>query len=168
MKKLLKKIIITVMLMPFILIFLYFTLNYLGFCFKKCKFLSDEEKIDGAIKSVLGKMYVRAKDGNYYPDPEINVPYLKPKKNAAYIIFDEDVSNFKLDNPNCCSLSKFYYKKNGEVYKISSSARKLGMTSDFVTVKFKYKDINGEEKEDSVLVPISNCGRHELSINESL
>ncbi|MDR2790395.1 MAG: hypothetical protein LBB59_05415 [Campylobacteraceae bacterium] len=170
MKKLLKKIILIIGLSPFIAIFLYFGLNYAGFCFEQCRFLSDEEKIDAAIRTILGTSHnVKDENGSYHTAPAYNMPYLKiDKYGRSYSGVDENIDNFKAENPNCCSLSKFYYKKDGSIYKISFFARAFGMTSDFVTVKFKYKNINGEEEVGVGLVPISNCGRYELSVNESL
>jgi hypothetical protein len=167
MNKIVKRfIIITILLivlLPLILIYFYFSLNNNGFCFEQQRFLSDEEKIDGAIRVVLAGMYKRDEKGNYYPNPEYNVGYLKPKKNGKYIIFSEDINNFKTENPNCCTLSDTYRD-----FRIHPDAKRFGLTSVFVTVKFKYKDINGEEKIDSATVPISNCGSYRLSINESL
>jgi hypothetical protein len=170
MNKIVKRFIITVALSPLIIVFLYFGLNYIGFCFEQCRFLSDEEKIDGAIGVVLARMYtIRDENGTYYPDPEYNIEYLKPKKNGKYIIFSEDINNFKTENPNCCTFSKALYREKKDYYfYISLRSRIFGLASDFVTVKFKYRDLNGEEKIDSDMVAISNCGEYKLSINEAI
>jgi hypothetical protein len=160
--------------MPFILIFLYFTLNYLGFCFEKCKFLSDEEKINVAIKVVMGDRHsIKREDGADYIVPAYNMPYLKTEENSKGIYYsrdEEDMKNFKLENPNCCSLSKYLYttEVRGNRNDISFRTRIRGLVSDIITVKFKYKDINGEEKEGSRLIPISNCGKYGLSLNYAL
>jgi hypothetical protein len=169
MKKLAKRIIIAIISILFIAPFFYFTLNYIGFCFKECKFLSDKEKIDNAVKVALAEMYTKYENGTYYPDPKYNIEYLKPKENGnMYLISDEDVINFKADNTDCCSLSKSYYKKKTDDYfRISFSSKKSGLASDLVTVKFKYKDIDGEEKVGTRLIPISNCGEKKLSVIEA-
>jgi hypothetical protein len=175
MKKIFKRIIITIILSPFIALFLYFGLNYIGFCFEQCKFLSDEEKIDKAIKLTLYYVYRSIHydvDNTLIPNPQLDIPYLKPEKDTdrdnMYIVTDKEVEDFKANNPNCCSLSKRYYKKNGEYFEISFWNRAFGWASDFVIVNFKYKDINGEEKMREMLFPITNCGEMRLSFNEAI
>jgi hypothetical protein len=172
MKKIFKRVIISIALSPLILIFFYFTLNYIGFCFKECRFLSDEEKIDAGIKIAIERMYTDYEMANetYHLDPQYNIEYLKPKKNSTdTLISDEDIYRFKSENPNCCSLSKFYHDKNIEDYypKISFWNRVFGWASDFVTVRFKYKDINGVEREGAKSVPITNCAEDRLSMLEA-
>ncbi|HYX18928.1 MAG TPA: hypothetical protein VE944_32180 [Nostoc sp.] len=127
-----------------LILFVYFGLNYSGFCFAEKRYLSDEEKIRAVFD------YQNSRDTlplNNAPDP----------KHIKYKSFDEYIALY----PECCSVNP------GGGYEVPPTEfldRILGYDSgDVVVINFKvrYLDENGslktgEKRFDNYL---QNCGK---------
>lgn len=126
------------------LVFIYFGLNYSGFCFAEKRYLSDEEKIRAEFD------YQNSRDTlplDNFPDP----------KHIKYKSFDEYVALY----PECCSVNP-----GGpyEVAPVEFLARILGYNSgDVVVINFqvRYLDENGLLKtvENRYENYSRNCGK---------
>lgn len=126
-------------------------MNYTGYCHAEGRYLSDEEKIDLAIKNIL----------QTYPpvltDNAAGVIHSKRPDNPAHYA---DINEFKSANKNCCEITQA--TNDGEGYRVSLYSRITGSISGLVHVKYlvRYKDETGNQ----VLRPyetspaITNCG----------
>ena len=80
---------------PMLLLMVFGSLNYSGFCFKEMRYLSDEEKIRGAIAAnhtIKGNQKWRRSSYDKLgrvSEYEVVIPYA-------------DVDEFLRENPNCC------------------------------------------------------------------
>ncbi len=80
-----------------VLFCIYGALNYSGFCFKKMRYLSDEEKIRSAIEFVN-----EAKVANMRIHYDENSG--KPVRWFKRLPYDKDIASFIADNPDCCQI----------------------------------------------------------------
>ena len=154
-----KKIILKTILYAVVLFILLLAgriwLNYIGFCFKERRFLSDEEKISIAISTTLSiyppvVLEYGEKDGRVFCTGGY-----KP----ANPIYYKNVDEFLLENPDCCRVTE---KMERSGYPIRLQLRLLGSANTFVEVKYKakYIDANGIERSQITerYFAISNCG----------
>ena len=130
-----------------LILFVYFGLNYSGFCFAEKRYLSDEEKVRAVFD------YQNSRDTL----PIKNFPGISYPKHIKYKSFDEHIALY----PECCSLNP------GGGYEVPPTEfldRILGYDSgDVVVINFKvrYLDENGslktgEKRFDNYL---ENCGK---------
>lgn len=130
-------------------------LNYTGYCHAEGKYLTDDEKIRGAVADVL-KTYPRAVylAGTREEELRIGRP---PPKTIPY----QDVDDFLRLNPACCSVT--FVRRNSEGATPEFLARIVGAPSGFVNVNYvvRYWNTNNQaqSKEVKTSVPISNCGK---------
>jgi hypothetical protein len=132
------------------------TMNYLGFCFKKGRFLSNEEKIRIAMQYIISsyppsiaryeeKDGVKVRIGQHVPDQPINY---------------KDLNSFLAENHDCCRLTRVATEMEG--YSIRLEHRLIGSANTFVELKYKVKyiDLYGIERSrmQTSYVAISNCG----------
>jgi hypothetical protein len=153
-KKIIQKAILVAVVL-FILLAGRIWLNYIGFCFEKRLFLSDEEKISIAIRDTLSSYppvvleYVE-KDGRLFRTGG-HIP--------ANPIYYKDVDEFISENPDCCKVTQ---KMERTGYPIRLEYRLLGRANTFVEIKYKVKyiDANGIERSQMTTeyIAISNCG----------
>ena len=130
-------------------------LNYIGFCFEKLRFLSDEEKISIAINYELSGYPPVVSE---YGEKDGRVFCTK-----AYIpdnpVYYKNVDEFLFENPDCCRVTQ---KMERSGYTVRLEHRLLGSANTFVEVKYKakYIDANGIERSQITerYVAISNCG----------
>ena len=121
-------------------------LNYFGFCFRSAHILSDEEKIEIAVKYILHAQTAINRDSFL---GEL-IPY-------------RDREEFFSLNPGCCVVATFYRTSGGEGIETSCWGRLTGFNSSTVGIKYlaRYRDKNGLMKTvvANVAPGISNCGK---------
>jgi len=140
-----------------LILFVYFGLNYSGFCFAEKRYLSDEEKVRAVFD------YQNSRDTlplDNAPDPKHVLDKSFDGYNLAHIkykSFDEHIALY----PECCSLNP------GGGYEVPPTKfldRIFGYNSDDVVVinfQVRYLDENGslktgEKRFDNYL---ENCGK---------
>ena len=125
----------------------YFSLNYSGFCFAEMRYLSDEEKIRAEFDFQNSRNRLPIK----------NFPGIKYPKHIKYKSFDEYIALY----PECCSVNP------GGPYEVSPAKfldRILGYNSgDVVVINFKVRYLNengslktGEKRFENYS---RNCGK---------
>lgn len=118
--------------------------NYFGFCFQNARFLSDEEKIDIAVKYV-----VQAQTG------------INRGRFLGEFLSYQDQEDFFSKNPGC-EQAKYYKSMTVEGDAISLCGHLTGFKSSVVSVRYlaQYRDKNGLRKSLMADIPlkISNCG----------
>jgi hypothetical protein len=119
-------------------------LIYFGFCPSRVGFLSDEEKIDSAIRDALYG----------YPPPLASHRNTPPRDLIPY----GSVQEFRRVNPKCCVLSK---SARGAP-DVSFWSRVQGMNSTYVLVDYlvRYRDERGNvvSEHGATFAAITNCG----------
>lgn len=136
------------------LVVTYLALNYMGFCFKECRMLTEEEKISIAIDYVLGA-YPPVID--LYKGGEgdlVSAGRGLPDKPIYY----SSVAEFISVNKNCCRVTR-----NGrEGYTTRLEHRLVGSSNAFVEVRYavRYLDENKAVRSEARVdfIAISNCG----------
>lgn len=132
----------------------YLALNYMGFCYKERRFLSEEEMVSIAVKYILATYppVVELHEGK--GGAVINIGRGAPERSIAY----KGISDFMAENQNCCEKTTI----GREGYAISLEYRLLGSANAFVKVKYMvmYVDVSGvrQSSERTEYVAISNCG----------
>ncbi|HNE26465.1 MAG TPA: hypothetical protein PLH12_04925 [Pseudomonadales bacterium] len=158
----LKKIILAILPASFCYAFWWCAMNYAGYCHAEGRFLSDQEKIYSAVKYVMPHSYPRTikRQRNISINGVIGKSdYLyENKKPIKY----KDEQDFLALNPDCCTLSM----KIGEIGEIERPAiidRVTGYFSTYVTVRFKIRFLDENNKESfgegSSSVSVTNCGK---------
>jgi hypothetical protein len=132
-------------------------MNYTGYCHAEGRYLSDEEKINSAIRFALY---------GYPPsiskEIEVNVNGTTQKHEYWYVpenpIKYKDIDDFMAINPGCCKLSM----RTGEGDAPSFLDRITGYVSTYVIVKFKVRYFDEQHLEkfanSGVAVAVKNCG----------
>ncbi|HSC74692.1 MAG TPA: hypothetical protein VLB90_00460 [Pseudomonadales bacterium] len=126
-------------------------MNYTGYCHAEGRYLSDEEKIDLAIRDIL----------QTYPpvltENAVGVIHSKRPENPVYYT---DITEFKSSNNNCCNITQV--GPEGKNDRASLYSRITGRISGFVHVKYlvRYKDEQGTGLSKSIdtYPAITNCG----------
>lgn len=156
-KKLLRRLVFATGVVFVTLVIGKMSLNYIGFCFKEHRFLSDEEKISIAIPYVLG---------SYPPNlleygERLGRVVVIGGHTPAHPIYYKDRDAFLAENPDCCKLTQKMERTKSE-FPIQLEHRLLGNSNTFVevTYKLKYIDETGVERSQitTEYVAISNCG----------
>lgn len=133
-------------------------MNYAGYCFKESRYLTDEEKIELAIRRAIAAgppaipmSKVEIKNGKEVHSTIREIPKI-------YDRYDS-VDQFRRLNPNCCVLTQTAPGGGGPDLGI----RLLGNFSTYVRMEyaFFYTDaMNQERVFDRVTYPkITNCGK---------
>lgn len=154
------------------------TLNYSGYCFKKSRYLTDEERIRHTVQVILES----------YPD--ITYAYDKLPKSGFEVVSDKsrccgqgdmslhdksqgaiainpeqlilyrDIDEFFALNPDCCSFTR--NGMYGEVTRAELWPRLTGYSAGFTNVKFRvrYRDGAGkvQTKFSAVSWSYTSCG----------
>jgi hypothetical protein len=127
-------------------------LNYSGMCIPEGRWLSDEERIDIAIKQIIAPKEVFLMRGVAGPREYEVVPY-------------GSVKDFRQKNPDCCTV-KFAYKPQ-DVLLIDHLRGKVSFWTPVVWKKINYKyegevheynDVSGFEGFGDPFFLMSNCG----------
>lgn len=162
-----KKLFMNFWVWPVLILFAYGSLNYSGFCFKKMRYLSDDEKIRMAISYINRATYFYNIEGAYYSNGRPN-RYQKT-------VPSESIDLFLQQNPNCCTL----IPKNGGYYDDPAPTfwmRVFGKFNYGVRVKYVKRYIEGPldekgkegkgqvfEKLSETFVSAGNCGDYCVS-----
>jgi len=131
------------------LVIIFFTLNYLGFCYSTMRFISDQEKIEAAVRWTIRK-------------ESVVIP-IKTDRGTTYtsVPFERysTVQDFLRRNPSCCRVG---ITSGDDIPKPSFIRRILGLYADIVEVNLTVSyTTNGESK----VVPVRRswavtaCGR---------
>ena len=138
---------------------IYGALNYSGFCFKKMRYLSDDEKIRMAI-AVVNKIGGRHYTGEGPVKYMETIPY-------------ESVDVFLRENPDCCTVVPFAGFKNvtGLAWPPTFWERFCGQYNSAVRIRYtrryiewpidKHKRIGSGQRREEFLIGdyhIDNCG----------
>jgi len=81
---------VSLVLLLFIFISVYFGLNYSGMCISQMRWLSNEEKIMSVIEEINSRGNIRIEENGKYVDMR-KVPY-------------KDTESFLENNPECCKI----------------------------------------------------------------
>lgn len=154
-RKLLLKLILTIGVFFCIVLIGYMSLNYVGFCFKERRFLSDEEKIAIGVRDVLAA-YPPVIDLYEERNGEVvEVGRSQPDRPIHY----KDVDSFFAENPDCCKVTRIMERSG---YTVRLEHRLLGSANTFVEVKYKVKYMDahgvGRSSLETDYIAISNCG----------
>jgi hypothetical protein len=129
--------------------------NYRGYCKAAHRYLTDEEKINSAVKTILAAYPPVIDIYEIHGDEKVKVDVNIPKNPLYY----KSVEEFLEVNPNCCKLS---FDDKGYIDSVLIY-RAMGDLSTIVNVKYKVRyyddnnDLNEEYRER--LVAVTNCGR---------
>jgi hypothetical protein len=87
--------------------------NYLGVCRDIGRPLTDDELIDSGIRNVIEKQEERIVRQRYDDDYKLNSPIYDslPLGVTSPIAIYQNVSDFRKQNPRCCSVNRNYYQK---------------------------------------------------------
>jgi hypothetical protein len=139
----------------------YGSLNYSGFCFEEMRYLSDEEKIRGAIANLL-KNY----NTSWYAHHTITEKVGDKTKYQAYVYWQnipfKDIDEFLKENPHCCVINR-----GGEDHLPEFWEKIFGRCNYFIGMKYRFKYVekklkypvdqnveNWEQKRDKALKKI--------------
>jgi uncharacterized protein YxeA len=130
------------------------TPNLKGYCKRKYRYLTDEEKIDIAIEYIMDGyppvIDILERQGEDIVRVDVNQP-----KNPIYY---DSIEEFKIINKECCQLTE----EDGSGYQVSFFTRARGDFSTYVRVRYKVRYINSEnelsEEKKERFVAITNCG----------
>lgn len=132
-------------------------LNFSGYCLEEERYLSDEEKIQIAVRREIASyppVLVRRQSAEEEGVLRNFIVYERPDNPIYY----DDIEEFYKINPNCCEVTSS--GKDGHPRGIWN--RLSGNTSDFVHVKYlvRYLAADGAEisHEYETFPAISNCG----------
>jgi hypothetical protein len=118
----------------------YFRFSYLGFCFEKMRYLSDEEM----IRSVFDEINTGAVFNDINTEQGLNTGARKNYKFIKYQSFDEYIK----ENPDCCKVN--YISVINNSFKPSFAQRILGDRSDkMVQINFKVRYLDEKGKLQS-------------------
>ena len=116
--------------------FLLIGLSYSGFCFKEFRYLSDQEKINIAITSIL----------------ESNRDAVVLYEDNSFLYPYKDVDDFLISNPNCCEIVNNIGTGN-----MDWLDRLLGHLTAYIYIEFIGVYKNKIEKKKGIIA-ITNCG----------
>lgn len=155
------------------------TLNYSGYCFKENRYLTDEERIQSAIKNALASYPKITYTYDVLPKRGYEVLQDKSrccgqgdmsrydKSQGAVAIVPEqlilyrDIDEFFVINPDCCSFTRSGLY--GEEWDSSLWLKITGYSAGFTNVKFRvrYHDATGivQTKFSAESFNLNNCGR---------
>jgi hypothetical protein len=135
------------------------TPNLMGYCKKEMRYLTDEEKIDSAIKYVMKSYHPVVEIPKKHEDNDVRMDehkiHYELAKNPIYY---NSIEEFKAINKDCCTLAE----DDGSGYRGGFYNRASGGLSTYVLVRYKvrYFDSDNEvkEKNTDLTVAVSNCG----------
>lgn len=153
-----------ILAMFLVIIFEYGALNYSGFCFKEMRYLSDEEKIQITLNSIIKEQTTSGRVANVFGGNGI--------KSLREIITYKSAEAFILENPDCCKelvpSNGFFAEDEGPTF----LDRVLGRYSYGVRVSYVEKRVETpinkdgtegkEERRDMRIhgfLPYGNCGQ---------
>ncbi|HEY0488662.1 MAG TPA: hypothetical protein VGD30_04040 [Telluria sp.] len=133
----------------------FFSLNYQGYCFERGGVVSDQEKIEVAVGSLLGMLNAQ-KQGTPGASPAAG----NDLEGGKQVIYYADAEEFFRVNPNCCSVSKEIHDEGR--HRLDDIDRAFGFVSDFVTIKYvqRYRDDKGIEHQKTIKTHyvVDQCG----------
>lgn len=135
--------------------------NYSGYCFDERRYLSDAEKINLAVRGVMGTYL----SGIQYEE-KVNARREAANNSKKHYIPYRNIEEFFSLNPNCCKVTKEFHDRDGEV-KVGFFDRITGSISDYVVVKYfsRYLDDQGIEQKNLITTypAISSCGNMKIA-----
>lgn len=134
-------------------------LNYSGYCYEQKRYLTDQEKIEIAVREILRFYPPTLTEYGVSQGGENVVRWFSPEKAIPY----QSVEDFFKINKECCEITDYEkgdFGQKGE--RISRLNKLLGDTSDNVRVRYRvrYFDERGSlmTRQYESYIAISNCG----------
>jgi hypothetical protein len=121
-----------------------FYLNYNGYCWDTHRFITDEELIEAAIKSVISSNNAE-----------------RTLEEEKWPIHYRDVDDFRRVNPECCQL-RGHLGDDGP-RPMSFTNRILGSEHEFVTVRWLLRSVSRdgrrEDAQKAHYIYLNSCGK---------